>query len=267
MDPSLSRLKRYTLSLTMALSCASAQMLTNPVQDYINKTTLLNNILSNMRANQMIQQSQTGGKNAAPANPPASKVDATAFRHAGAALIPKQLASRAQQPQQAEQYLATLIALYEATAKKDGFPAHDLAYALNYFVVNTYMTYHNLHDVEYSKDPRVKKGKDMFERLTLSNEKKLLKVTPYQERAVYNQLKSVLAANPKIRELTDQQKQEVTELLAITFGVNFRAYMEAVNREDERAIDAARRQAKENLEKLTGCAVERIRIDESGLAM
>jgi hypothetical protein len=59
----------------------------------------------------------------------------------------------------------------------------------------------------------------------------------------------------------------VTELLAITFGVNFKAYMDAVNREDDRAMDAARKQAKANLEKLTGAEVERIKINESGLAM
>jgi hypothetical protein len=263
----MERPKLFTrLLLTLGgITCAIAQLLTNPVQDYINKTTLLNNILSNMRANQMIQQGQNGGKQA-PA-PAQKQPDTTAFQHAGTALLPKQLASRTPQPQQAEQYLATLISLYEQTARKDGFPPNDLAYALNYFVVNTYMTYHDLHDVEYSKDPRVKRGKDMFERLTLSNEKKLLKVTPYQERAVYNQLKSALAANAAVRQLTDRQKQEVTELLAITFGVNFKAYMDAVNREDERAMDAARKQAKANLEKLTGAEVERIRINESGLAM
>ncbi len=39
----------------------------------------------------------------------------------------------------------------------DRFPANDLAYAMEYFVVNSYMIYHDLHDVPYERDPRVKR--------------------------------------------------------------------------------------------------------------
>lgn len=41
---------------------ARAQVMTNPVQDYINKTTILNNILSNRRATDMSQSAQTKGR-------------------------------------------------------------------------------------------------------------------------------------------------------------------------------------------------------------
>lgn len=251
--------------LVLLFAVASpAQILTNPVQDYINKTTLLNNILSNSRAIAMSQQAQ-GGAPPSPKTVPAAVPDPTVFSHAGRALLPGQLAAKA--GPQAQAYLASLIALYEQTAAKDGFPAHDLAYAFEYYLVNSYLTYHDLHDVEYSKDPRVKRGKDMFERLTLVNEKKTLQVSLFQERTVYRQLKERLAANSAVRGMSDQQKQEMTELLAIAFGVNFKAYLDGVNREDEGAIAAARQQARANLEKFTGVPVERIKIGVNGLGL
>ena len=240
-----------------------AQMLTNPVQDFINKTTLLNNILSNRRAIEMSQKAQNGGVSQRPGSKTQAEPDRTAFTYSGSTLMPKQLAVKA--GPQAEQYFNSLISLYEQTARKDGFPPHDLAYAMEYFLVNTYMTYHDLHDVEYTKDPRVKRGKDMFERLTIVNEKKLLKVTLPQERAVYQQFKTALSSNAAVASMTDRQKQEVTELLAIGFGVNFKTYLDAVNREDDRAIEVAHQQARTSLEKLTGTPIERIKFTSFGL--
>lgn len=235
--------------LGMALQ---AQLLTNPVQDYINKTALLNNILSNMRA------APGGGGGTADA-PPA--VSATLFTHAGSALLPAQLAGKAGP----EAALAALVALYEQTARKDGFPANDLAYALEYFVVNTYLTYHDLHNVAYEKDPWARRGKDGFDRIAWMGKKKAMQVTAYQERAVFEQFRRALGGHAGVRQMTDRQKQEMSELLAIAFGMNFRAYMEAIERTDDGARDAARRRAKEHLEKLTGAPVERIVIDATGL--
>jgi hypothetical protein len=255
---------------------ARAQMLNNPVQDYINKTNLLNNILSNRRATDMSQKAQTKGKSANPDTGRAASRAASAavpeptrFTHAGGALLPPLLAGKsgvaAAERLEAERFFVSLLKLYEQTARKDGFAANDLAYAFEYFVVNSYLTYHDLHDVDYNKDPRVKRGKDMFDRLTIINEKKLLKVTLSQERAVYQQFKTLLAENPEVRAMTDRQKQELSELLAIMFGVQYTAYMKGINSEDEKGIEQARRMAKEYLEKLIGVPVERIKIDNNGL--
>lgn len=237
----------------LLLPALHAQILTNPVQDYINKTTLLNNILSNARATAMSQKAQGIG------------MDPSGFTHAGKMLVPAQLAAKA--GPQSEKFFAEMVALYEQTARKDGFPPHDLGYALEYFLVNSYMTYHDLHDVEYSKDPRAKKGKDGFDRIAIMNEKKLLKVTLNQERAIYQQCKAALAANPAVNRMSDRQKQELTEALAITFGLNLKDYLEAVNRENEPAIERARQQAKVNLEKLTGRPVNAIKIGANGLQL
>ncbi len=264
------------LGLILSIS-ARAQITINPVQDYINKTTILNNILSNKRAVEMSQKTQTNGKtggsgkaggaNSAKAGPVA---DPTLFNRAASGyLMPARLAGAsggdAAKQRESEKFFASLLGLYEQTAKKDGFPANDLAYAMEYFIVNMYLTYHDLHDVPYEKDPRVKRGKDMFDRLTIINEKKLLMVSPYQERAVYNQIKGLLSQNPDIQKLTDQQKQEVTEVLAIMFGINYTAYMKGVNAEDARMIEQAHQSAKSHLEQLLGKPIGQIKIGNNGL--
>ena len=65
--------------------------------------------------------------------------------------------------------------------------------------------------------------------------------------------------------MTDTQKQELTELLAIVFGVNYNDYMNGVNRQDDRLTDQARQVAKSNLEKLTGAPIDRISVTAHGL--
>jgi hypothetical protein len=266
----------WLLFLSITSLSARAQIMTNPVQDYINKTNILNNILSNKRATDMSQKAQTRGRSTdrSRTNSPVSTDSTpspaqTKFNPTPRPLLPRLLAERsANTPtsqREAEQFFTSLVGLYEQTARKDGFPANDLAYAFEYFIVNSYMTYHDLHDVAYDKDPRVKRGKDMFDRLTIISEKKLLKVTLDQERAVYDQIKTLLAGNPEVQRMTDQKKQELTELLVIMFGVNYTAYIKGVNSEDERLIGQARQTAKGYLERVIGVPVERIRISNEGL--
>lgn len=240
------------LALLLFPSLLPAQLTINPVQDYINKTTLLNRILSNMRSPAKGTPSSGAGAAAAPVLPkPVSQ-----FRHSGAMILPKRLGNEAA--------LAPLVTLYEETARKDRFPANEVAYALTYFVVNSYMTLHDLHSVEYAKDPWAKKGKDSFDRISLMGQKKILTPTPLQERAVFLQFREALESNAGVAKMTDAQKQEMTELLAITFGVNYRQYMDAVNREDEVAMAAARAQAGANLEKLFGFPAAKLTVNESG---
>jgi hypothetical protein len=257
------------LLLLAAPRPAAAQIGTSPVQDYINKTTLLNNILSNRRATDMSQQRQGGGAGTArvggdadaPANP-------SAFRHSGASIVPAALAERngaGANREASTRFFESLLELYARTARTDGFPPHDLAYALEYYVVNTYMTYHDLHEVPYEKDPRIKRSSDPLERLQLLAEKKALKVSMSQERAVYDQIRTMLAANPAIARLDDRQKQEATELLAIMMGVNYSTYMRGVESGDERLLREARDGARQNLERLLGIPVDRIRIGSRGL--
>lgn len=254
---------------------ARAQLLTNPVQDYVNKTQLLNNILSNRRATDLSQKAQTGGRSATrggaggAGSAPRPDPEPTKFASSGAPLLPAQLAGMAggdpSRQRQAQQFFESLLGLYEQTARKDGFPSNDLAYAFEYFVVNSYMTYHDLHDVAYEKDPRVKRGTDPLDRLRILNEKKAMAITITEERAVYTQFRELLGANADVRALTDRRKQEITELLAIMLGMNLAMYMQGVNAEDEATIEKARQSARASLEKLIGAPIDRIKIGTAGL--
>ncbi|BDC51486.1 hypothetical protein F183_A38020 [Bryobacterales bacterium F-183] len=240
-----------TLLLAFFPALLTAQLSVNPVQDYINKTTLLNNILSNMRVTHGASVAGVAPKAAAPAPGP------TEFRHSGSRILPK----RFPRPAVSESFLE----LYEKTAKDDRFPANDLAYAMTYFVVNSYMTVHDLHRVDYEYDPWAKRGKDSFDRIALMGQKKNMTPTPLQERAVFLQFREELSKNPKIVKMTDAEKQEMTELLAITFGENFLKYRNALSPLGvERDAEVARKEAAANLQKLFGIPAERLKINESG---
>ena len=256
-------------ALSLASATAQAQIMSSPVQDYVNKTTLLNNILSNARATDMSQRAQTaGGSRSRAAGTAGSSASPTSFRHAGQSLMPAVLAQRSAgggQQREAERFFESQLELYRRTATTDGFPPNELAYAMEYFVVNSYMIVHDLHDVPYEKDPRAKRGKDSFDRLTIISQKKALKPTLTQERAVYGQMQAVLAANPGVAKMSDREKQELTELLAIMFGVNYATYMRGVDAEDERVLAQARQTASENLQRILGVPAAQIKIDDNGV--
>ena len=107
-----------TFANLVGIASLQAQMLTNPVQDFINKATVLNNILSNRRAIEMSQKMQTGeaAQKQTPNQPAAP--DLTAFAYAGSPLMPKQLGAKG--GPQAEQYFTTLISLYPFTSPFTG---------------------------------------------------------------------------------------------------------------------------------------------------
>ena len=121
--------------------------------------------------------------------------------------------------------------------------------------------------VPIEKDPWAKRAKNGFERIALLNTKSSRKVTPEQDRAMYFQFKEMLSAKPEFRKMTDEDKQKMTETLAITLGVVYEGYMKAIEDEDEQLIKQAHEAAKENLEKLLGVPIDKIKINLSGLQL
>jgi hypothetical protein len=250
---------------------ASAQMTINPVQDYINKTTLLNNILSNKRATDMSQKAMSKKALHPPkaSASPQSGVSSTAtiFKPSPQTNLPQRLTegTGVKDPSQARQFFDSQLKLYQQTARKDGFPANDLAYAFEYFVVNNYLTFYDLHGLPLDKDPYIKRGRDSFERISLAAKKQSQQVTLTQERAIYQQFKGLLAKKPEIQKMTDRQKQELAELLAITLGVTLAQYMNEIESNNDKVAEDARQLAKQNLERLLSVPVQRIKISAYGL--
>jgi hypothetical protein len=276
--------------LTLAGAPARAQLMTSPVQDLVNKTSILNDVLSNKRAPDAGQKRQAARKRPTPrraaptanapteAEPAPSATEATAtapvsvestkFRQS-APLLPDMLAAATSEDPtkraEARQLFGGLLELYMQTARKDGFPADDLAYAFEYFVVNNYATYHDIHDLDYTNDPRLRREPDAVRRVTILTEKSARRVTLPQERAVYDQFRTLLASNAQIRQLSDRDKQQLTELLAIMMGVTYASYVRGIQTGDEAMIEQARQTARAGLERLTGVPVDRLTIGDAGL--
>jgi hypothetical protein len=258
------------LAVCLQARAAHAQMMSNPAQWYINNqiysTRVFNSAVGTSMAGKM-----AGARPGAPARPAAPREEPTVFRESATSTLPALLSANSngisRSPAEARQLFEGYIALYKRTAQKDGFPANDLAYAFEYFVVNNYQIVYDLVDLPPDKDPRVNKGKDSFERISLMSQKKLEQVTPYRERAVFTQFRERLAGNMEIRRMTDAQKQESAELMATMLGINFAAYMQGVESGNERQLQAARDMARTGLEKLLGVPMARIHITNAGLVL
>jgi hypothetical protein len=254
----------------LAVSTA-AQIMSNPAQWYINNQIYSTRVFNGVVANSMLRRKGAGnnrtGQNTAKTSNKTTVNNYTTFKAAPNNSLPKQLSGKSANRGETEQILDSFVNLYKQTARKDGFPANDLAYAFEYFVVNNYQIYHDLVELPADKDPRAKRARDGFEKIQILNEKKLQQVSLGQERTIYNQFREVLAANADIQEMTGAQKQEASELLAIMFGVNFAGYMKGINDGDDKLTEQARQLAKEGLEKLLGVPITQVKITNNGLEL
>lgn len=251
---------------------AAAQGMQSPAQWYINQNLYSTRVFNGVIANSMLDASR-GTKTGAAGAPGAASGDAgrdvTRFAPAATRLAPARFAKRsattpeARRAAQAE-YDAH-VDLYEKTAGNDGFPADDLAYAYEYFVVNSYQVHHNLVSLPLERDPYLRNAIDGFDRIALAGRKRAEQVTPQQERAIYEQFRAQLGASAEVQRMTDAEKQEAAEMLAITFGVTYAAYLRGVDSGDAALIDEARRAAQTGLEKMLGRPMEKIRVSARGL--
>lgn len=225
-------------------------------------------ILNQVNRN-MINGGARKGAAASTKGRPATAADYTLFKPRQENYLPKVLAQTvkgsANEQRKAEQFFESQIEMYEKTAAYWQYPAPDVAFALDYFISNNYEIYYDLIDVPRDKDPWVKRAKGSFDELAQLNFKKSMKVTPEQDRGIFFQMKNMLSANPEFKKLTDEDKQKMTESLAITYGVLQAGYLKAIDDEDERAIEQAHQTAKENIEKLIGVPIEKIKFSFNGL--
>jgi hypothetical protein len=171
-------------------------------------------------------------------------------------LLVKQSGATAQQKTEALKIIERMVIIYADTATKDGFPANDLAYAFQYYVVQNYHVYHNVFEnpvvIPYTNTIDVSKTPNY--------------ISSFGEKALFNQFKAVLTQNPAVTKLSDLQKQQYTELLAVVTNINFTAYSEGLKRKDRKIIEQARAAAKQNLERLFGVAADKIAITDAGLS-
>ncbi|MCC6243532.1 MAG: hypothetical protein IT353_11875 [Gemmatimonadaceae bacterium] len=260
------------LTSVLLAPSTGAQIMSNPGQWYINNQIYSTRVFNGVVANSMFRGSSAGKARPSSVKPsgPAAP-EPTQFRESATTTIPALLSGKsaglAGTSDDARRLFTSYIDLYKTTARTDRFPANDLAYAMEYYVVNNWQIYHDLVSVPLENDPRALRAKDGFDRIAVMAEKKTLQVSPYQERAVYEQFRAKLGASADVRAMTDAQKQEATELLATLFGVNFAVYMQGVNARNDRVAQQGRDMARQGLEKLLGVPINKMRITNNGLEL
>ena len=84
------------------------------------------------------------------------------------------------------------------------------------------------------------------------------------EKALFSQFKAALSQNPAVAKLSDLQKQQYTELLAVITNMTFSAYGEGLKRGDRSLTERARQGVRQNLERLFGAAAGMITINDEG---
>lgn len=193
----------------------------------------------------------------------------TAFNPAGGRILPAQLSSAtgksAAEISEAKQTFDMFLDNYEKTALNDGFPPNDLAYGLEFFIVNNYIIYNDLQEKSPADKALMSPSGDPLLALQHSYSKKAGAVTSTAEKAVYEQLKTLLSENPAIMKLTDRQKQEFTEMLAIVTVTNYYTYDMAGKNKDAKGFAKAQSIAKQSLEQLLGAPADKIKITAKGL--
>lgn len=237
----------------------------DPIGYYINQSFWSNKAFQTAMNNSL----RVGGRGryTAKTAAPAGATGVTAFRQS-APILPKALASMnggdAKAAAETSQLVTQMLDLYRQTAAKDGFPANDLAYAFEYFVVNNYQVYHYLLDI--NGDPDIARIDDPLTRLQAMKVKEQMKVTLTQERVIYEQFRRVLSENAEVKKMTDRQKQEATELLAVMTGMAYFQFSQGTQAKSADQTEKGIQTARRNLEKLAaGSSADRIRITNNGL--
>ena len=264
-------MKKILLAITFVIVISSVKVYSQVV--YIPQLDPVRMQIQNELVRQMVLAEALKGKgakgSAAATKAAPAAVDYTVFKPRAENYLPQLLAQsvkgNADQQREAEQFFNSQIEMYERTADYYKYPAADVAFALEYFISNNYEIYYDLITLPRKKDPYLKRAKNLFDEIALADQKKSDKISSIQDRAMYFQIKEMLSAKPEFRKITDEQKQKMTEMLAIKLGILSVSYLKAVEDEDEQAIEQAHKTAKENLEGLLGVPMNKIMITDRGL--
>ncbi|HEY0078962.1 MAG TPA: DUF6683 family protein [Pyrinomonadaceae bacterium] len=164
----------------------------------------------------------------------------TTFRSASSTIVPQQMAAEiASDPSERRElqaFFTQCLQNYEANMRRQGQPVKDVARALSYLIGVSYNVYH---------------GGNVL--------------TPEQGAALRAEVREALASDADFLRMPDREKQQMYESLAVmaeyvAFGADVAA--QKGNRE---LAEMAREMAKDNLEKVLGTSVDKIRVSDTGL--
>lgn len=187
-------------------------------------------------------------------------VPVTYFKPVDGTILPVQLAEAESASPQAKakavKYYEGLIDLYQQVARQDGFPANSVAYAFNYYVVNNYHVLHDMLNTRVRVSSIRPIGGQPANKQT---------VTLEQERNLFRQFETMLSEDPSIQQMTDAEKQSITESLAIMTNECFKLYQYALKNNDSEVLQQAKDTALKNLVQLLGERAVGMRITDRGM--
>lgn len=175
-----------------------------------------------------------------PGNSPLTGNGSTAFRPVAASIYPKQLAQEAASNEAERKEMEAVFAMclqnYEANMRRQNQPVKDVARAVSYFIGVNYNVLHGGNTV-----------------------------TPAQGIALRAEIKDALGDDESFRRLSDREKQQIYETMAVLAEFVALNMSVADERGNKQLAEATRSMAKDNLEKLLGASAASIRITDNGL--
>lgn len=164
----------------------------------------------------------------------------TIFRPVSSPFVPQQLAAQlgktAEQRQAFTRSFMEALKLYEDAARDQGVPLHDVARATTFLFITSYYAYAGGHPL-----------------------------TDKQAVALREQLQNALGEDRQFQSMSDRDKQQMYETMAIMGGFVMITKTAADERGDKEASGEIRQFAKQNLEGLLGVSAERLAFTDHGL--
>lgn len=164
----------------------------------------------------------------------------TSFNPVADSLIPKQIAARiSDKPEEQQEYAEnfnTLIDFYKSYVQDSKWQLNDVAHAISYYIGANYYVY--------------KDGKEISDR---------------QRTALYETVSKFLAENKDYRALSDAEKQEMYEVMAIQGSLPLLGYKSATEEGNKEASQRFRRDAEQNLENFFGVPVAKVQFTDEGI--
>lgn len=177
-----------------------------------------------------------------PSNGSSAEVAATSFRPVARAVVPQQIAVKfgntPEEKQEYEQNLTKLLEFYEGYVQERQWQLHDVAHAISYYIGANYYV---------STD-----GKDL---------------NPKQAWGLYNSVSRLLTEGKVLQNLSESEKQEMYEVMAIQGALPLLGYNSAVTEGNKEMSAQFRQNARQNLEKLFGVPVTQLQFTNEGIVI
>lgn len=156
----------------------------------------------------------------------------------------------------ASRNIAADIDFYKSVALKDGFPANDLAYGFNFFIIHNLIIYNGVKCT--ALELGIRGREDSCSIFTAHN------YTLDDERAIYNQFRKILDT-PETAKLTDAEKQTMTEFMALKTTDLFNRWSNASQAPMTIENYNIKMEAAKNLEDLLQIPAAKISISKEGV--